>query len=349
MARHPLALATLAALGVGASAAPSVLAAQHAPAYHVARVDTLGGDGGWDYVLFDSAGQRLFIGRSNRVMVVSATTGKLLGEVTGIAGAHGVALAPGTGRGFATSGRDGSVVMFDSRTYAVLGRIPAAANADAILYDPATRRVFSFNGDASSATVIDPRAGKRVGTIELHGKPEFAVSDGTGRLYVNLEDAGAVAEIDARRMRVLRRWSIAPCEEPTGLAIDRAHHRLFSGCRNHMIAVSDAAAGSLITTVAAGGGIDGNGFDPGLGVAFSANGADGTLTVVREESPSRFTVVQSAETARGARTMAVDPSTHRVYVVTARFGPPPPDSTAANPRRRPPPIPGSFMLMTLEP
>ncbi len=321
---------------------------RQAPRYHVVRTDTLGGEGGWDYVLFDSATRRLFIGRSNRIMVVSADSGTLLGEVPGLVGAHGAALAPGTGHGFATSGRDGSVVMFDSRTLEVLGRIPAADDADAILYDPASRRVFTFNGDAHSSTVIDPATGKRTGTIPLGAKPEFAVADGRERLYVNLEDAGAVAEVDSKRMRVTRRWPIAPCEEPTGLAIDREHQRLFSGCRNRMIAVSDAAAGRLVTTVPAGAGIDGNAFDPGPRDAFSANGADGTLTVVHEDSPTRFRVVETVSTARGARTMTLDPARHRIFLVTARFGPAPSESTAANPRRRPPIVPGSFVLLTVE-
>src|SRR4051812_49106900 len=207
---RPFALAaSFVALAAAASvAAPRAAAAQGATGaaahYHVTRVDTLGGDGGWDYVLFDAAGQRLFIGRSDRVMVVSAKTGKLLGEVHGIDGAHGVALAPHTNHGFATSGRDASVVMFDSRSYKVLSRIPAADDADAILYDPASDRVFSFNGDANSATVIEPHAGKRFGAIDLRAKPEFGVSDGRGKLFVNLEDSSAVAEIDPKSMKVVR-------------------------------------------------------------------------------------------------------------------------------------------------
>jgi DNA-binding beta-propeller fold protein YncE len=321
----------------------SALPAQK-PHYHEIASYVLGGSGGWDYLVFDSVGHRLFIARQNRVMVVDPDRGTVLGEIPGLNRAHGVALVHAVRRGFATSGADSAVTMFDLETLEVLGKITAAADDDAILYDPASRRVFTFNGDAGSSTVIDPASGTRVGTIELGGKPEFGVSAGDGKLYVNIEDKGEVAEIDARAMRVTRRWSIVPCESPTGLAVDRAHHRLFSVCRSKVMAISDAANGKLLTTVPIGGGVDGAAFDPGTGDAFSSNG-DGTMTVVHEDSPSQFRVVETVPTMPGARTMTIDPRTHRLYLATARFGPAPTATAASPPRRRPPMIPDSFTLL----
>jgi DNA-binding beta-propeller fold protein YncE len=319
----------------------------HGQSYHVAKTTVLGGDGGWDYVAVDSVGHRLFIARQNRVMVVDEASGHLVGEIPGLARAHGIAFAYETGHGFATSGTDSAVTMFDLSTLKVLGRTTAALDADAILYDPASKHVFTFNGDAHSSSVLDPASGARVGTIDLGAGPEFGVSAGDGKLYVNLEDKSAVAEIDAAAMRVTRRWSLAPCEGPTGLAIDRAHHRLFSGCGNKVMAISDASAGKLITTLPIGASVDAAAFDPGTQLAFASNG-DGTLTVVHEEGPDKFRVVANVTTRRGARTMALDPLTHRVYLVTADFGPTPP-ATEQLPRPRPPIIPGTFSLLVAEP
>jgi len=317
-----------------------------ASSYHVARSITLGGEGRWDYVVFDPVGHRLFIARENRVMVVDPDKGTVLAEIPGLDGAHGIALADEVGHGFATSGRDGTVTMFDLKTLKALEKIPAAPDADAVLYDPASKRVFTFNGDAQSSTVIDAATGKGVGTIDLGGKPEFGVTEGDGKLYVNLEDKNAVAEIDAADMKVARRWSIAPCESPTGLAVDRAHHRLFSGCRNKVMAISDATAGKLMTTVPIGEGVDGCAFDPGTQLAFASNG-DGTLTVVHEDTPARFSVAANVGTRRGARTMALDEKTQRVFTVTAELGPPP-APTADHPHPRPSIVPGTFTLLILE-
>jgi len=216
-----------------------------------------------------------------------------------------------------------------------------------VLYDPATRHIFTFNGDAHSSTVIDPQSGKVVGTVDLGGKPEFGVSAGDGKLYVNLEEDNMVGEIDAAAMKVTRRWPITPCESPTGLSIDRAHHLLFSVCRNKTMAISDAGAGKLITTVPIGEGVDASAFDPATATAFASNG-DGTLTLVHEDSPTAFHVVASDSTQRGARTMALDLATHRVYTVSAQFGPPP-APTADRPRPRPSVVPDSFVLLVLEP
>jgi hypothetical protein len=330
--------AALLGLGVGPIAPPR---------YHVARTFVLGGDGGWDYLALDTVSHRLFIARQNRVMVVDPGTGKLEAEIPGLDRAHGIAFSYETGHGFITSGADSAVTMFDLKSLQVLGRTTVAPDDDAILYDPATRRVFTFNGDSHSASVLDPASGQRIGTIDLGGGPEFAVSAGDGRLYVNLEDRATVVEIDAAAMKITRRWSLAPCQAPSGLAIDRVHHRLFSGCRNRLMAISDATAGKLIGTAPIGQGVDACRFDAGTQLAFASNG-DGTLTVIHEDAPDKFVVVADVATKRGARTMELDERTHRVFTVTADFGAPP-AATPEHPRPRPGIVPGTFALLVLEP
>ena len=317
-----------------------------AQSYHVTHSYTLGGDGGWDYLALDTVGHRLFVARQDRVLVIDPASGKLLGEIPGFNRAHGVAFDYADGKGFATSGGDSSVVIFDLKTLQVTGRTIAAPDADAVLFDPATRRIFTFNGDSRSSSVIDPVTGKKIGTIDLGGGPEFGVSAGDGKLYVNLEDSSAVDEIDASAMKVLRRWPLAPCESPSGLAIDRERHRLFSGCHNKVMAISDAQAGKVITTVPIGEGVDANRFDPGTQLAFASTG-DGNVTVVHEDAPDKYTVVANVATKRGARTMEVDLSSHVVYTVTADFGPPP-APTPERPRPRPSIVPGTFALLVLE-
>ncbi|MGN6393386.1 MAG: YncE family protein [Gemmatimonadales bacterium] len=314
--------------------------------YHVAHYVKLGGDGRWDYVTLDSVGHRLFIARQTRVMVVDPETGKLLGEIPGLNGAHGTALAYPSGHGFATSGHDSTVTMFDLHSLRVLARIKAADDADGVLYDPASKRVFTFNGDAGSSTAIDPRTGHVIGSIDLGGKPEFGVSSGSGRLYVNIEDKGEVAELDPAKLQVVRRWRLDGCEEPSGLAIDRAHGLLFSVCHSRLMAISNARAGRAIAHVPIGDGVDGAAFDPGTGLAFASNG-DGTMTVVHEDSPTAFHVVANVPTRRGARTMTVDPRTHRLYTVTADFGATP-APTPSEPHPRPSLVPGTFSLLVLE-
>src|ERR1700732_1552412 len=243
----------------------------------------------------------------------------LLGEVTGIQGAHGTALADGTGHGFATSSEDRSVVMFDLKTLKVLGRTPAAEDTDAIIYDSASNRVFTFNGDAHSSTVIDPRAGTLITNIPLGGKPEYGASTGDGKVYANLTDTSEVVEIDAKTATVTRRWSTAPCKQPVAMAVDTAHHRLFSGCRSGVMAVSDYRAGKVVATAPIGTGVDGVGFDVASGNAFAAN-ADGTLTVIHQDSPDQYHVTQNLTTPIGSRNMGLDPTNHRIFVVSAEFG-----------------------------
>jgi DNA-binding beta-propeller fold protein YncE len=317
------------------------LLAQSSSPYRITHTYTLGGDGSWDYIVPDPPNHRLFIGRQNRVMVVDEDGGTLLGEVTGIQGAHGTALAPGTGHGFATSGNDQSVVMFDLTTFKTLSRIPAAEDADAIIYDGPSNRVFTFNGDAHSSTVIDPRAGTRLTNIPLGGKPEYGASAGDGKVYANLTDTNEVVEIDAKTATVTRRWPTAPCKQPVAMAIDTGRHRLFSGCRSGVMAVSDYQAGKIVTTAPIGTGVDGVGFDAVSGNAFASN-ADGTLTVIHQDGPDQYTVIQTVQTAPAARNMGLDPTNHRVFLVSATFGP------ATGPRGRGPVLPGTFTLMVIE-
>ena len=331
-------------LGLMFGAVGSVSAQAH---YQVTHTFVLGGDGRWDYVIPDPPRHRLFIARQNRVMVVDARDGKLLGEIADIHGAHGVALAESSHHGFATSGNDSSVVMFDPTTFQILGHIPAAEDADAIVYDPVSNRVFTFNGDAHSSTVVDPGPGRLVANIPLGGKPESGVAAGNGKLYVNIVDNGEVVEIDGKSLTVTRRWPTAPCAQPVAIAIDTTHHRLFSGCRSGVMAVSDYQAGRVVATAPIGAGVDGAAFDQVARDVFTSN-VDGTLTVIHEDGPDQYHVVQNVATAPGGRNMGLDPITHRLYVVSARFGPVP-DSTADNPRRRPPVIPGSFMMLVVEP
>jgi DNA-binding beta-propeller fold protein YncE len=317
------------------------LFAQPSTSYRVTHTYTLGGEGSWDYIVPDPPHHRLFIARQTRVMVVDEDNGTLLGEVTGIQGAHGTAVAEATGHGFATSGNDQSVVMFDLKTFKVLGRIKAAEDADAILYDSASNRVFTLNGDAHSSTVIDPREGTLITNIALGGKPEYGVSAGDGKVYANLTDTSEVVEIDAKTATVARRWSTAPCKQPVSMAIDTAHHRLFSGCRSGLMAVSDYQAGKVVATVPIGTGVDGAGYDAASGNAFASN-ADGTLTVIHQDAPDQYHVLETVQTPPASRNMGLDPTNHRVYLVSAKFGPVPAGG------RRGPVLPGSFALMTIE-
>jgi len=333
---------------VGLALAVSICAADPAGRYKVVQTLRPGGDGGWDYLIVDSAARRLYVTRGTRVMVFDADTLVSVGEIPDTAGVHGVALAADLGRGFTSNGKANSVTIFDLKTLQTIAEIKiAATNPDAILYDPATKRVFTFNGRSADATVLDAATGKVVGTVPLGGKPEFATTDLDGRVYVNIEDKSEVAVLDARKLVVEKRWPLAPCEEPSGMAIDRKSRRLFVGCGNRMMAVVDAASGKVVTTAPIGDGVDANAFDPGTSLAFSSNG-DGTLTVAREESPDKLTVLANVQTQRGARTMALDEKTHRVFLVTAEFGPPP-SPTPDQPHPRPSIIPGSFTLLVVAP
>jgi YVTN family beta-propeller protein len=275
-------------------------------------------------------------------------TGKLIAEVAGINGAHGTALVTDIGRGFATSGNDSSILMFDATSYKGLLKIRAAEDADGIIYDPQSKHVFSFNGDANTSTVVDPRRGTVIANVPLGGKPEYGQSSRDGMIYVNLVDSSQIVEVDTKTNTVTRRWSTAPCKNPVSMAIDIRHQRLFSGCRSGVMAISDYKAGTVVATVPIGEGVDGAGWDPTQRDAFASN-ADGTLTVIHQDSPNKYHVVENIQTGERARNMGIDPATHRIYLASAKFGPVPAESTATNPRRRPPMLPGSFTVIVVEP
>jgi DNA-binding beta-propeller fold protein YncE len=315
------------------------------PGYHVIKTYKLGGDGGWDYLNLDSSSRRLYISRATHVMVIDADSGKPVGDIPDTPGVHGIALAPELGRGFVSNGREGTVTIFDIETLKLIAKVKAGENPDAILYDPATKRVFAFNGRSQDATAIDAANGKVLGTIKLEGKPEFAVSDGKGGIFVNIEDKSQLDAIDPAKLEVKSRWPLAPCQEPSGLSMDRKNRRLFAGCDNKMMAVVDADSGKVLATPAIGEGVDATAFDEGTGLAFASCG-EGVLTVVREESPAKFSVAENVKTQEGARTLALDEKTHQVFVVTAKFGAPPAPS-ADNPHPRHSILPDSFVVLVL--
>jgi len=335
----------LAALVV--AAIPRRYAAAPASGYHLLKKVVLGGEGFWDYLTCDSAARRVYISRGTHVMVVDADSYAVVGDIPGTEGVHGIALAHEFGRGFTSNGRTNTVTIFDLQTLKILGTAPTGTGPDAILYDPASKRVFTFNGQGGDATAVDAATGTAAGTIALGGRPEFAVADGQGHIYNNLEDKSEVVRIDSQKLTVTARWPLAPCEEPSGVAMDTEHRRLFIGCHNRMMAVMDADTGKVLATPPIGEGVDANAFDPEAQLAFSSNG-EGTLTVVHEDSPEKFTEVASVPTERGARTMAFDPKTHNIFLVTAEFGPPPPP-TPEHPHPRPTVKPGSFMLLVFAP
>src|SRR5580704_11712030 len=295
----------------------SATAAMPGPSgYHLLKKIALGGEGGWDALTFDSGTRRLFISRQSKVIVLNVDSEKVVGEIPNTDGVHDIALANEFNKGFTSNGRAGTVSIFDLKTLAVTGSAQAGTNPDVIEYDPASKRTFAMNGRSSNATAIDASTGNVAGTVALGGKPEFAVADGAGHIYVNIEDKSEIWQIDSQKLTVTARWPLAPCQEPSGLAIDAAHRRLFAGCDNKMMAVVDADSGKVIATPAVGEGVDATAFDPETDLAFASCG-EGVLTVVREEPPNKFTVVESVPTQSGARTMALDEKTHRVYTVTA--------------------------------
>ena len=320
-------------LAPAASAGPS--------GYHLARTVPLPGDEGWDALAIDQATHRLFVTHGTHVVAVDLADFSVAGDIPNTPRTHGAAFAPG-GLGFISDGGDDTVTVFDAKTLAVSKRIAVGKGPDAIIYDPATKKVLTFNGGSKDATVIDVASLTVDGTIPLSGKPEFATADGKGKVFANIEDTSEIVVIDPRTMTVLKRWPLAPCEEPSGIAIDTAHHRLFSGCHNKLMAVSDARTGKIVATPPTGQGVDGADYDPATHLVFSPNGGDGTLTVIREVTASKFEVIDTVQTQKGARTMVLDPRTHNVYLVTADFGPPIPPAT------RPSILPGTVRLLVYE-
>jgi YVTN family beta-propeller protein len=305
----------------------------HAATYHQVAKYTLGGEGGWDYLTLDPDANRIFIAHNKEILVVDANSGKQLGSVPAD-GAHGIALA--NGKGFSTNGKVGTVTVFDAKSLKPIQDIKVGENPDAIIYDPNSKSVIVMNGRSKDVMVIDPNALKVTNSIPLGGKLEFAAAD-PGHVYVNVEDTGEIADIDSKNWKVLHKWKLNGCEEPSGLAIDSKEQRLFTVCGNKVMLVLNAKDGSTISTVPTGDGTDAAAFDLGAGLAFASNG-EGTLTVVRKDKQGKYEVAENVPTQRGARTMAVDPKTHKVYTVTAEFGAP------AEGQRRPSIKPGTFTL-----
>jgi hypothetical protein len=319
--------------------------AASAPGYKVIKTYKIGGEGGWDYLKADSAARRLYISRATHVIVLDLDSGKTVGDIPDTQGVHGIALAPELGRGFTSNGRENTVSIFDLKTLATSSKVKVGDGPDAILYDPATKRVFTFNGRSHDSTAIDATNGTVLGTIKLDGKPEFAASDEKGEVFVNIEDKSELTVIDANKLQAKTRWPLAPCEEPSALSIDKKNRRLFVGCDNKMMAVLDPDSGKVVASPAIGEGVDADGFDADSGLAFASCG-EGVLTVVHEDSPDKFSVVETVPTQKGARTMALDSKTHNVYVVTADFGPPP-APTADNPHPRRSIVPDTFVVLVV--
>jgi DNA-binding beta-propeller fold protein YncE len=315
--------------------------------YHVVTTYKLGGEGGWDYLIADPDAHRLYISRGTHVMVIDADTGKSVGDIADTQGVHGIALAPELGRGFTSNGREGTVSIFDIKTFATSNKVKVGGeNPDAIIYDPATKRVFTFNGRSHDSTAIDAATAKVLGMIKLDGKPEFAASDGSGEVFVNIEDKSELTAIDANKLEVNNTWPLDPCEEPSGLSMDRKNRRLFIGCGNKLMAVVNADNGKVVDTLPIGEGVDATAFDPGTSLAFASCGGDGgVLTVVHEDTPDKYSLYNTS-TQAGARTMAVDTKTNAVYTVTAQFGPPP-APTAENPHPRRSIVPDTFVVLVL--
>jgi YVTN family beta-propeller protein len=317
------------------------------PSERVLRKFPVPGEGGWDFIAADPSGGRLFLSHSTQVQVIDERTGLLLGSIPDTKGVHGIALAPDLKRGFISNGKDSSVTVFDLDSLATLSKIPVTGrNPDAIVYDAYSRRVFVFNGKSDNATVIDASTLKVIGTIPLEGKPEVAVPDGKGLIYLNLEDKNAIAAIDSRTLKVTRSFSIAPGESPSGLAFDAKNGWLFAVCDNKIMVVADARRGKVVATVPIGEHPDGADFDPRTRRAYSSNG-DGTLTVVQEKG-GRFEVKETVPTQKGARTLALDPLTHHLFLPTAEFGSVP-AASADNPRPRSVILPNSFVVLDVGP
>jgi YVTN family beta-propeller protein len=329
----------------------SMSAAAATPHYQLAKSYVLGGDGGWDYLTFDPVGQRLFISRATRVQVVDTASGKLLGEIPGTDGVHGIALAQELGKGFTTDGKDDTVTVFDLKTLKVIERVSIKGDRpDAILYDAVTQRVFTFDGGSNDTTAIDAKTDTVLGTIPLPGRPEEAVADGRGHVFVNIESKSELSDLDARALKLVKTWSLAPaCDSPSALAMDTQHRRLFSGCDDKTMVVSDADTGMVVAHFAIGEGVDAAAFDPRSGLIYASCGA-GVLTVVQEDAPDQYTVVEDAKTRKYARTMALDPASLDVYLVTAdlRITPAPAGATgqAARPKREV--LPDSFTVLVMQ-
>jgi len=303
---------------VGAAATAITLLAA-ASGYHLIGEIPIGGEGGWDYLTVDSAARRLYVSHATHVAVVDLDANKVVGDIPDTPGVHGIAIAGELGKGFISNGRGNNVTIFDLKTLKASDKVATGENPDDITYDKGSSRVFVFNGRSKSATVIDAKSGKVAATIPLPGKPEFAIADGRGHVYNNLEDTNEIVEIDAAKAAVTKKFSLSPCDGPSGLAYDPKNRRLFSVCSNRIMAVVDPDAGKVVATPAIGAGSDGAAFDAGAGYVFSSNG-DGTMTIVAQNG-GKWDVLENIATERGARTIAVDDKTHKVYLPTAKAAP----------------------------
>ncbi|MBU6259592.1 MAG: hypothetical protein KGL18_16260 [Burkholderiales bacterium] len=336
--------ALAALLGLGACAGAH--AGAHAGTYAVVQKYRLGGAGGWDYLSFDAAGRRLFISRGTHVQVVDAQSGKIVGDIPDTPGVHGIALAHDLGKGYISNGAGNSVTVFSLADLHVIATVatPDGSGPDFIAYDAASRQVLAFNGRSRNATVIDAATDRPVATIALAGKPEAAAGDGAGRMFVNIEDRSEIAVIDLVRHAVVATWPVAGCDEPSALSIDRAHHRLYAGCHNRTMAVVDSRDGHRVALLPIGAGVDANAYDERDGLVFSSQG-DGSLTIVEQQAPDRYAVLQNVATVFGARTMALDAAHHRVYLVTADLEPA--AAASAGQRQRRKAVPDSFTLIVV--
>jgi DNA-binding beta-propeller fold protein YncE len=311
--------------------------------YKIINQIQLEGDGGWDYLSVDESAGRLYVSHGTMALVVDLKTSKQIGKVPDTNGIHGIAYVTSLNKGFTSNGRDSSVTVFNLTTLEVTGKIKGTGkNPDAILYDPFSLKLFTFNGGSASATVIDPKENKIIATIPLSGKPEFPASDGKGKVFVNIEDKSQISEINTSTLKVDRSWSIAPGEEPSGLALDNETHRLFSVCSNKLMVISDAVAGKVVTTLPIGDRCDGVAFDPGLKRAYSSNG-EGTITVVQQIDKDNYKVLETIVSLKGARTIAIDKLTHHLYLPTADFGP------QQEGNRRPAMLTGTFKVLEVAP
>jgi YVTN family beta-propeller protein len=323
------------------------ISSAYSQGFRMASSIHVGGSGGWDYLTADSENRRLYVSHGGEVVVIDLDSQKVLTKITGLTGVHGVFAADDLGKGFITDGRANQVVIFDLKTNAIKNKVKAGTNPDGAVYDPASKRLFAFNGRSSDATVIDAEKETVAATIPVGGKPEFPAADGNGNVYVNIEDKSEILKIDSKAAKVTARWPLSPCESPSGLAIDRVNKRLFAVCDNKMMAVVDADTGKVIATPAIGEGPDATAFDSSRKLAFSSNGESGTITVVREDSKNKFSVVENVKTEEGARTMALDEKTHTIYLSSAKFGPPAPSQSGSG-RPRPSIVPDSFKILVVK-
>jgi len=340
--KAPRVLAAIASAIVAAGFFPVCRAAE--TPYHFLKEIPVPGDEGWDWLSVDESARRLYVTHGSRIVVIDLDSGTIAGEIADTPGVHGLAVAKDLGLGFSSNGKESKASIVDLKTLKTLSKVETGENPDAITYNPREQEVYAFNGRSQSATAFEAKSGKVLATILLPGKPEFAVADpSAGRVYCNIEDKSLAAVIDTKTHAVVESWPIAPGMEASGLALDPANHRLFIGCHNQMMVMMDSTNGKVIATVPIGQGVDANMFDPGTGMAFSSNG-EGTVTIAHEESPEKLIPVQTLATERGARTMALDPKTHNIYLASAKFEHAP-EQVPGVPRQRPKMIPGSFKIL----